>query len=626
MLFLILAVKSSKQKEISFNSLLRRDWRTLRKPLIYSLLTGIALGFYLLSWVGGALIVFIIFVYAFIQYAIDHLRGRSTDYLCIVGIPALLVALFIVLPFSRQLGMGELQIASLLIAILAFLGLSGLSLLMTRREIKRGYYPLVIAVLAGIGLAAFYLVDPSLLNSMLERLSVFRPTGSVQTIGEIKPLSFSIIWEEFTTGFYLSLISFVIIAYLVIKEGAADKTLLFVWSVIMLVATFGQNRFAYYFAVNVAILTGYLSWKMLSLVRFRETPKAGKEEKIGESRKQKMAKQKAKSSKKAKRKKAQAQRKETGTLVTRYPISRYAYSVILMVAVFFLAFYPNIGMAINAARHGVYPSQDWHDALVWMRENTPEPFQDAAFYYKLYQRPAEGEYYNYPESAYGVMSWWDYGHWITYMAHRIPNANPHQAGASSAAEFFTAQDESSANEVLDEHGSRYIIIDGLMALHEIDPKARIYGHFYAMLDWAGKDRERFYEVYYQKEGGKLTPVTLYYPAYYQSMSSRLYIFGGEKWVPTHSTLVISYIEKTNTRGVKYKEISDRRNFATYEEAEAFLELHGSSNYRMVGDNQLLSPVPLEKLEHYRLIYKSPGTMAVRGNETISKVEIFEYIP
>jgi asparagine N-glycosylation enzyme membrane subunit Stt3 len=67
MLFLTLGVKSSKQKWISFDSLRRKDWGTLKKPLIYSLLTGIANGVYLFSWAGGALFIFIILVFAILQ-------------------------------------------------------------------------------------------------------------------------------------------------------------------------------------------------------------------------------------------------------------------------------------------------------------------------------------------------------------------------------------------------------------------------------------------------------------------------------------------------------------------------------------------------------------------------------
>ena len=42
------------------------------------------------------------------------------------------------------------------------------------------------------------------------------------------------------------------------------------------------------------------------------------------------------------------------------------------------------------------------------------------------------------------MSWWDYGHMITYIAKRIPNANPFQAGVAGpngAAAYFMSQSE-----------------------------------------------------------------------------------------------------------------------------------------------------------------------------------------
>ncbi len=639
-LFLILAVKSSKQKEISFDSLLTRDWAMLKKPLIYSLVTGISLGFYLLSWAGGALVIFIIFVFAFIQYVSDHIRGRTTDYLCIIGIPSLLIALLMILPFLGSYGEVDLQILSLLIGMLALLALSGLSFLMTRMDMRRAYYPLALVVLGGIGLAAFYLIAPSVLNSVLDRLSVLRPTGGAETILEARPLfypmgsfSLSTVWDEFTTCFYLALISLVIVAYLVIKEGAADKTLLLVWSVIMLVATIGQNRFAYYFAVNVALLTAYLSWKTVAFAGTRIASEAGRGEKVYTSEKLRTGKVESKSSKKAKRKKAKARGRWLGTLLTRHPAARYGYGIIAAVAVFFLVFYPNIGRAIDVADQRSYPTDDWHDALVWMRDNTPDPFEDfddPNFYYqyKGYAEPAEGEDYAYPESAYGVMSWWDYGHWITYIAHRIPNANPHQHGAVEAARFFTAQSEAAANEVLDKLGSRYVIMGFRDALYQVNPEAGVCTDLPAMIEWAGKDQSDLFEYYYQPtEEGKFARVLLYYPAYYQSMCSRLYVFGGEEWDP-QETPVISWTEQplTDSRGNRFiaKVIDGQEPFADYDDAKAFVE--ANPGHTVVGTDPLISPVPLEELEHYKLVYKSPRTVAGRGADKISEVEIFEYIP
>ena len=73
-------------------------------------------------------------------------------------------------------------------------------------------------------------------------------------------------------------------------------------------------------------------------------------------------------------------------------------------------------------------------------------------------------------------------------------------------------------------------------------------------------------------------------------------------------------------------IDDLQNFVTYEEAETYVESQGSSYYEIVGRDPFVSPVPLEKLEHYELIYQSDTVLVQRGEETVSSVEIFEYSP
>jgi len=97
MLFLILAVKSVRQRQLTFNHLKRWNWTVITKPFICSLLAGIFLGIYLLTWRGAFLFVFIIFVYFVIQYIIDHLGHKSTDYLCFVGTITFFVAFIIII-------------------------------------------------------------------------------------------------------------------------------------------------------------------------------------------------------------------------------------------------------------------------------------------------------------------------------------------------------------------------------------------------------------------------------------------------------------------------------------------------------------------------------------------------
>jgi oligosaccharyl transferase (archaeosortase A-associated) len=260
MLFLILAINTARRSHLTFNRLRRRDWSNIIKPLIYSLLAGISLGIYLLSWVGGLLFVFLIFAYFVIQFVIDHLRGKTTDYLGIVGTLSFFIAAVISQPLLPRSSLSPLYVLSFIIAILMPVILFSLSRLMARVKLKPAYYPLT---LLGLGLAVLgilYIIDPSLLKSAVERFGIFTPSGASLTILEVHPLLFptgsfslSAAWGNFTTGFFLSFISLGILIYSVIKRGEADKALFVVWSLVILAATLGQRRFAYYFAVNVAL-------------------------------------------------------------------------------------------------------------------------------------------------------------------------------------------------------------------------------------------------------------------------------------------------------------------------------------------------------------------------------------
>ncbi len=114
-------------------------------------------------------------------------------------------------------------------------------------------------------------------------------------------------------------------------------------------------------------------------------------------------------------------------------------------------------------------NSDWKESLEWMGAHTPDTGVD---YYKIYDKAT----FSYPAQAYGVMSWWDYGHMITYIAKRIPNANPFQAGVAGpdgAAAYFMSQSEAGANNILKNDGTRYVITD-----IEMDT-----GKFWAMATW-----------------------------------------------------------------------------------------------------------------------------------------------
>ncbi|MFQ5996968.1 MAG: STT3 domain-containing protein, partial [Dehalococcoidales bacterium] len=435
MLFLILAIKTSRERGLTFNHLQSWDWVTIRKPIIYSLLAGLFLGIYLITWIGALLFVFIIAVYFFIQFIIDHLRRQSTDYLVPVGVILFLSTLIIYLLFSRS----TLSWVSLVIALLIPIVLNIASRLMKSKKIRPAYYPLVVVGLGAVGVVIFFAIAPSFSQMVLSRFDIFTWSGT-RTILEMQPLlsprgefTFQLAWGNFTTGFFLSFISLGILFYLIMKHGNAEKSLLVVWCLVILLATLGQRRFAYYFAVNVALLTGYLLWLFVKLnnenqpharylnivlstalifflvffsklhpllVAFSvallivyilwqllrvigpwllETPKTAAREK-------------------AKPKKIP----QAGFHLT----TRHVNVALAVVIILFLVFYFNIPHSVATASQTHFsPSNAWLNSLTWLKENTPEPFGDPDAYYQLYEPPPLGEKYKYPETAYGVMSW-----------------------------------------------------------------------------------------------------------------------------------------------------------------------------------------------------------------------------
>ena len=590
MLFLILAVKSARQNQLTFAHLKQRDWAIVTKPLIYSLLAGIFFGIYLLTWKGAFAFVLIIFVYLIIQSIIDHLRSQNTEYLCLVGTITFFIALMMFLPVSPS----HSYLASLTIAIIASPVLASVSWLMVRKKIRPGYYPLSLIGIGLAGLAIFYVIDASLLRSILTGFSnTFGLSSTQLTVIELQPILFpdgeftlSLVWGNFTTSFFLLFASLGILIYHIIKRGEPDKTLLIVWSLTMLVATLAMRRFAYHFVVNVALLSGYLCWLFLEFAGFKETVP----EPVERAEK--------------------AKRKATKRTVRKGSLRLTVGMVVWPLLIFFLVFFPNIGPAVVTASHPVYaPSNAWCESLSWLKYNTPDPFDNPDFYYELYETP-----FHYPETAYGVVAWWDYGYWITRIGHRLPNCNPGGGARGRVARFLTAQDEVSANQIIDKLNSKYVIIDHDTATSK----------FYAVARYTGSGEEDFYDLYYQKWEGKLEPGHLYYPEYYRSLAVRLYNFDGSKVTP-ENTMVISYEEAIDHEDEPYKLVTEQRLFPSYEEAEAYVLSQESGNHRIVGTDPFVSPVPLEALEHYKLIHGSDDSMTQSDVGAVPAVKIFEYV-
>ena len=450
-MFLVLAIKTATRKELDFKCFTLHQWSLILSPLIYSILAGIFLGIYFNSWRGAPLFAFIIFVFFLVQFIVDHLKGKNTAYLCIIGVVTFFVAFLLFLPSFDIIH----YLATLIIAFVAIAVIGTTSWFMAVRNIARYYYPLVLVICIGIGFGILYAISPQLFDSLTGMFGRIGRSGASLTTLEAQPLLFpggtfslSVAWANFTTGIFFSFFALIFLIRSVIKDNQADKTLLLVWSLVILIVTLSMRRFAYYYTVNVALLTGYSAWLILYLTGFRERNTIVIEEK---------------SLIKKKDKRKQRQRSSYWTTVRSLKVAGF-------ILVILLVFYPNIGPlpkigpfkagtkpAIDTARNIPYiPDDAWCEACDWLRNSTPEPFDNSDYYYANYKNFIPTDDYSPPDSVYSVAAWWDYGYWIVRMGHRVPTCNPGSEGRGITARIFTDQTEKAAIKRANKLNSKFI--------------------------------------------------------------------------------------------------------------------------------------------------------------------------
>ncbi len=469
MMFFILAMHSG--RSMTFEAVQKRA-SSLKEPLLYAALAGVSLGLYIDAWSSGFLFEGIILLFVILQSAVDHLKGRRVEYLGICSGVTFFVATLMVLPFVQPYyGFNHylyslFQPTILLIGVVAVIMFSVLSSFIEEKGFSRYYYPGALAAVVVLGTLILALAVPEFTSTLFSGLSIFQArTGGAATVGEAAPLltyqgevSWSSMLANFPafgnivllSSFFLAIIGMALILMRYIRSQRPADLLLLTWSILLLVMTLAQNRFAYYYGVNVALLTGYLAFWLMQ--------RGGVSE-------------------------------EGGLFDAKEPVKFLASNLKVIASallIFVFLIYPALSTSLVVASYTDGPESDWMTSTAWLENNTPSPGMDL---YEKYVRPASGQY-AYPNAAYGIMSWWDYGHLIETIGHRIPNANPFQqgigsvtGGVSGSSPFFLAENETRAEKVLvglDLNRSpylntKYVMIDLDMAT----------GKFHAMAAWSG---------------------------------------------------------------------------------------------------------------------------------------------
>ena len=545
---MMVAVTAGEREKPIYELVADRDWSALRTPAIYSVLAGVALTLYIWVWPSGVLLVGIFGVFFAVQLTLDYVRGISPDHIAFVGAvslgaTAVLTTLLIEQPGSTgSTSLGLLQPLLALLVAAGCLFMAWLARQWNNRGLARLYYPAAIGGLIATALLVMWLALPGLFDSTvgnaIRRMVPIGGTATDLTIVEAQPPEsfFNSVFREFGSAFYTMLagLGFLLLRPLFGRKFRAEHTLVIVWTLFLISMAATQVRFMYYLVLAVAIVNAAFAAELVRLFDLDL---------------------------------------ESGLTSIRSLETYQVIAVVLVVLLLFAPLLPPLAQGATAWETGkaTQPQSDaivWEDSNHWLKENTPAPGNyggannaDQLDYYGTYT-PGDGDY-EYPEGAYGVMSWWDYGHLITTQAERIPHSNPFQQNARSSAAFLTAESEDRGE----------LILDGIAAGEPVADRSTDDLQ-QAVSDAETNEEIRYVMIDYQMAGGKFGAIS--------------------QWTgPNYSHYVTP--EDYNGQPINASEVS---------------EVYGDLPY----DDTMLSQLyfgDANDMEHYRLVHENADAGTIR---------------
>ncbi len=477
-----------------------------------------------------------------------------------------------------------------------------------------GFNAVIVLSILTTGHGAFY-----------RQIMIFGRITEIRTIAESQPWSLDLAVSSFNLMVILSTFGFVILLYHVYTKKQEEQLFFMIWSLIIFLLTTQYLRFESYFAVNVTLLsslcivtgltTGFAKVGFINY-RFGLPRQVITEMHNDRPAPKKPLKDRGKSSRPVK--KSPASRKVKNSKI----LGAVIIAVILGTTII------SVGLSIQgdidtSSSPGNIISNSWVETMEWLGAHTPDP---GINYLGVYQK----ESFAYPKTAYGILSWWDYGHYITYIGKRIPVTNPFQDHlySSNTAGFYLSRSEADATRILQFNGVRYVITDTPIATDK-------FGALVA-INRSSADLPVFMKTFYRPilgEPGQYMQFEGKLPPYFQTTVARLHIFDWSIQIPGTITYLEYYDE--NRDGLSY-------HMGTYEKALPVAdatnairkfeqEPQGNSKAVLVG--QYLQPLErVPALQHFRMVHESLGNSSdirfydISGAENLKLVKVFEFVP
>ena len=655
-----------------------RDLDALRDPLKWSVLAGVAIAVYMWVWPPGILLIGITGVYVLVQMVASFVRDDSPEHVAFVAgvsmpIVAVLMATRISEPGFGVTGFTLLQVLLPLAVGVGAVFLAWLARVWEFQDLERSGYPVAVGGVVAVSLGLLSIVLPGLFSSIIGNLLNtvgFSAGATTRTIGEAQPFiavdtlqrrgltaSGRIVSEYGFTffsgllaaiwlaakpllkngdtrkigyvagalgviallflvpaipdgiggalGIQSDLVSLIIVSALILggilqADHEPEQLFILVWIAFITSAAFTQVRFNYYLAPGVAVMNAYLVGQLVNS-------------------------------------------KYLGIPDIEAVSDIDGYQALAVVAAILLILAPVLVVPISVGNTTTQTAWEagentgpgsitvWDESLSWMQENTPEEGNlggagnaDQMEYYGTYEYTDDFEY---PDGTYGVQSWWDYGHWITLRGERIPNANPFQQGATSAANFLLAPNETQSEDVLtaqstEGNQTRYVMVDWQMAT----PGSKFGAPTVFYDAEENVSREDFLRTLYRfddaNQGRFVGTTTLRTQRFYDSTMTKLYYYHGSARSP--SPIVVDWAPRqvqtgagqavtlnANPRG----EGSFVRTFDNMSAAREYVEEDGTAQVGGVGS---FPSQRVEALNHYRLVQVSETSANNRILRTVGR--------
>jgi dolichyl-diphosphooligosaccharide--protein glycosyltransferase len=564
-----------------------REYDLLKRPVLWGVGLGAALALTMLVWPPALFLLGIYAIFLFVHLSVEFVRGHSPDHVAIPSIAAMVAAAALVAPFLTTLELETTELSSLqpLMALSVAGGaafMAGVARLWDDRELSRAAYPAAVTGVGVLAAGVVYVAAPETFDffvRQVERVAGLGSTDTAATVGEAQapddPLQF--FFGSYGLGFYTAMIGVAVVAGRAVfsDRPRGEEMIVAIFTAVMVVFTMTQVRFDYYLVVGIAAANAVLVGRIFAFIDLED--------------------------------------------VRRDVTNVKPYQVLVVVAILFVVAGPFVvtaapmSAADSATRPGEY--QDWQGSLEYLSTETPEVGEyggngsENLEYYGTYGRTDD---YDYDDGEYGVIAWWDYGHYITYGGERIPVANPFQQHADQAADFLLADNETEAERILEADSgegseTRYVMIDYKMGYGRGDkysaPRAFETRHD------GGEFGLSLYSPFYLQRGRFRTAYNLQNQRDYESMRVRLYQFHGSAREP--ATIVTRF--ETTERGIPVPPQSTQP-VETYNTSEAAREAAREDRNARHGGILGQPPERVDALEHYRLVHASEPSSNGRYDE------------